>query len=504
MNQATRRRVFWILGVVGIAALAIAVRVAFLMDLGFNSDEAVYAGQAASIAGDSQYLPYFPIFRAHPLLFQTVLSIPYQWGVSPLVGRLVAVGFGLGTVVMIYLTGTTLYSRRVGAIAALILAVMPYHVIVTRQVLLDGPLTFFATLCLFFMAKFGATRKMPWFYAAFGALGLTFLAKEAGVLLLGAIYVFVALFGNVRFRQIVIAGLVFVAVVLPYPLSIVFSGRSTTGEQFLAWQLLRRANHTWEFYFVEVPPVIGWLVLAAALLSVIYLLRRWHWQETLLAVWILVPLAFFELWPVKGFQYLLPLAPPIVIFASRGIVALWETTSIKGRNIEWGPWLGRAAVVVVVASLAVTSWLRIQPASGSTEFLAGSGGVPGGREAGEWVAANIPEGAELLALGPSMANIIQFYGNRRAFGLSVSPNPLHRNPVYEPVNNPDLRIRSNDLQYIVWDSFSASRSAFFSDRLLTYVERYHGRPVHTEYVEVRTDDGATVAKPVIVIYEVRP
>ena len=103
-----------------------------------------------------------------------------------------------------------------------------------------------------------------------------------------------------------------------------------------------------------------------------------------------------------------------------------------------------------------------------------------------------------------MANIIQFYGNRKTFGLSVSPNPLHRNPVYEPVDNPDLRIRSNDLQYVVWDSYSASRSPFFSDRLLRYVERYHGRPVHTEYVEVLTDDGAVVSKPVIVVYEVRP
>ncbi|HKN45553.1 MAG TPA: hypothetical protein VJW23_16705, partial [Propionibacteriaceae bacterium] len=39
-----------------------------LSALGFNSDEAVYAGQAASIAGQEAYLPYFPIFRAHPLL----------------------------------------------------------------------------------------------------------------------------------------------------------------------------------------------------------------------------------------------------------------------------------------------------------------------------------------------------------------------------------------------------------------------------------------------------
>ena len=103
-----------------------------------------------------------------------------------------------------------------------------------------------------------------------------------------------------------------------------------------------------------------------------------------------------------------------------------------------------------------------------------------------------------------MANIIQFYGDRKAYGLSVSPNPLHRNPVYEPINNPDLWIRSNDLQYIIWDSYSASRSSFFSDRLLNYVERYNGRVVHTEFIEVSTDAGRSIEKPVIIIYEVRP
>lgn len=474
------------------------------MALGFNSDEAVYAGQAASIAGDTTLLPYFPIFRAHPLLFQTMLSVPYQWGVSPLVGRLFAVALGVGTVWLIYLLGSTLYNRTVGAVAALLLAVMPYHVVVSRQVLLDGPLVFFSTLSLLLLAKFGQTRKLAWFFASFGAMGLTVLTKETGVVLFGSIYVFVALVGLVRIRHLIIASLVFIVVVLPYPLSIMFSGRSTTGEQFLAWQLFRRANHVWSFYLTDVPPALGILVLIAAAGAVIYARKRWTWNETLLVSWVLVPLVFFQLWPVKGFQYLLPLATPIAVLAARGLTQLATSPRrpawMQGRR----SWVGWTATVVVTASILVASAVRIQPNANTTEFLAGSGGVPGGKAAGEWVGANVPVGAELLALGPSMANIIQFYGNREVYGLSVSPNPLHRNPVYEPVHNPDLRIRSNDLQYIIWDSFSASRSSFFSERLLRYAERYHGRIVHTETVEIRSDAGEIIETPIIVIYEVRP
>ena len=70
--------------------------------------------------------------------------------------------------------------------------------------------------------------------------------------------------------------------------------------------------------------------------------------------------------------------------------------------------------------------------------------------------------------------------------------------------NPDFKIRTGDLQYLVWDSFSAGRTEFFSEKLLYYVQKYNGRAVHTETVKVTTPDGATVEKPVIIVYEVHP
>ena len=63
---------------------------------------------------------------------------------------------------------------------------------------------------------------------------------------------------------------------------------------------------------------------------------------------------------------------------------------------------------------------------------------------------------------------------------------------------------SGNLQYLVWDSFSATRTTFFSEGLLRFVKRYNGRAVHTESVTVTTPDGSTTVKPIIIIYEVRP
>ncbi len=564
--DAGRRDFAWIGALVLIAVLAVLLRVWNLDALGFNSDEAVYAGQGASIAGNREFLPYFPVFRAHPLLFQSIVSIPYQWGVSPLIGRLLSAAFGVATVAMTGAVGARLYGRNAGLIAALIIAVMPYHVVVTRQVLLDGPMTFFATTTLYLLVRYSLSQRPVWLYAAGAMLGLTVLAKEPSILLLGGVYAYFAITPTirVRIRDLVISSLFFVSIIVIYPITISMSGRSSTGHSFLTWQLFRRANHTWLFYPAVVPTAIGLLVLAAAAYGLWRLRTQRSWRELLLLSWIVVPAMFFQLWPTKGFQYLLYAGPPIAVLAGRtlatlpqrplaiGLRPLWQrlqplwarleplvsrlrpnalrrgaassadhgqhdrsqtngyspqSTVVKvrpatvGRRIPVGI-VRIVAVAVVAVSVLIPSWIRIQPASAGATFLAGSGGVPGGREAGHWVAENVPEGAEMLALGPSMANIIQFYGHRKVYGLSVSPNPLHRNPVYEPIHNPDLRLRNNDLQYIVWDAFSAGRSPFFSQRLLQYAERFNGRPVHTQSVTTNGPDGPR-KQPVIVIYEVR-
>lgn len=82
--------------------------------MGYNTDEAVYAGQAAAIARIAGLKEVFPIFRAHPLLFQFILSIVDRIYFSDLAGRLLAVIFGLATVLITYELGKTLYGRLPG------------------------------------------------------------------------------------------------------------------------------------------------------------------------------------------------------------------------------------------------------------------------------------------------------------------------------------------------------------------------------------------------------
>ncbi|HYM63838.1 MAG TPA: glycosyltransferase family 39 protein [Gaiellaceae bacterium] len=490
------------------AVLAVGALLRFweLNRFGLNSDEAVYAGQAASIAGQPELSEFFPTFRAHPLLFQSILSVGFHLGGYDLFGRMISAGIGLATVVLAYKLGALLYGRRAGLFAAAFLALMPYHVLVTRQVLLDGPMVFFATLALYLLARYAVTTHPAWLYAAGGAMGLTFLSKETGILLIGSIYAFFALSPEIRIRirHVAVSLFVMAVVMAPFPLTMMIAGKSETGGEYLVWQLFRRPNHSLTFYPSVVPEAIGLLVVAAAVAGLWLLRREGSWRERLLLAWVAVPAIFFELWPVKGFQYLLPAAPAVAVLAARTFVR-WPAEGSLGPPLLRlrRAWLAPAAAGLVFLSLFLSSWQRIRPSPDGT-LLAGSGGMPAGREVGRWIDAYLPEGARFMTIGPSMTNIVRYYGHRQAFGLSVSPNPLSRNPAYDPIQNPDLEIRTNELQYLVWDSFSAARSPFFSAKLLRYADRYNGRVVHTESITVRTAKGEKAEKPLIVVYQVRP
>jgi 4-amino-4-deoxy-L-arabinose transferase-like glycosyltransferase/putative flippase GtrA len=535
----------WV-GLTAILLVAAAVRLWAIGAVGFNNDEAVYAGQGASLAGDQAYSGLFAIFRAHPLLVQFLNSLPFRFfGVNDVTPRLISVAFGLAGVALAYATGALLYNRRVGLLAAAFLALMPYHVVVTRQALLDGPETTLFLLSVYEMARFARSGQSRWLYGAAFTMGLTVLAKETAVLLVPVVIAFLLLSPEIRIaaRRQLLAIALFLIAVAPYPAAILIGKGTNAAQSFVLWQVLRQANHPWTFYADVIPSAMGPLVLIAGFAGLLYVLRRGLWEDRLVVVWIAIPIAFFELWPVKGYQYLLPLAPAVAILAGlsfdRLLTAATNSTLAYGRvfdrllastatsttsatsatsttltarrravnRLRRSP---QAVVIAVSAVLAITLTSIAVPtagAVGSTSIsgsLAGTGGLPGGRETGAWIRESVPQGAVFLTVGPTMANIVEFYGQRKAYGLSVSPNPIRRNPAYDPIVNPDRSLQLNKIQYIVTDIWSAQRSPFFNGVLRNYVSRYHGVLVYQQSAQTSDSSGRVSTQIVIQIYEVRP
>jgi 4-amino-4-deoxy-L-arabinose transferase-like glycosyltransferase len=477
--------------------LGFSVRVIGLNAVGFNTDEAVYAGQAAGILNDAVLQPFFPVFRAHPLLFQFILALTYAFtGVNDYVSRLLAAGIGTLTLLAVFSLGRSLYGARAGVIAALFMALMPYHVIVTRQVLLDGPMTLFGTLGLCAMAFFARTAKSRWLYVAGVCTGLAFLSKETAIITVAASYLFLVLSPSVRvkLRDVAISLVIAGAMIAIFPLTITLSGASQTGQSYLLWQLLRRTNHPWTFYLDTVMPFIGWLLALAAVAGLIARRRAGTWRETLLVSWIVVPVVFFQVWPVKGFQYLMPITPALSVLAAALFAKLPDGLAHIWRWQVPAAWLRAIGVSIIALSLSLPTFDALRSTPGM-DARAGMGGLPGGREVGLWFKENTPAGSEAIAIGPNIANLVQFYGQRKTHMLSISQNPQQRNPSYEPIANPDLRLRNGDVHYIIWDAYSASRSPFFAKKLMALVRRFHGHAVHTFAIDSST---------LIVVYEVRP
>jgi glycosyltransferase involved in cell wall biosynthesis len=509
-----------------ITALAVVLRFWQLGTVGFNTDEAVYTGSAASLAGNSTLAAIFPVFRAHPLLFQTLLSVVLRIHDTDWTARAFAAVIGIATVGVTFALGRKLYGEAAGLVAALLLAVMPYEVIVSRQVLLDGLMTLCATAALYCVVRFAETGRLSWLLSCASAMSAAILTKETSAVLLGALYVFFALTpaARGRLRQILLASALIVAVVAIWPISLKLAGHTSTGQSYLLWQLFRRANHGPWFYFTVLPSWIGIAVIAAGLAGLVWLRRENTWRERLLGAWIVVPVLFFTLWPVKGFQYLLPISPVLAILAGRalsrplplpgrrGVAPAWvegEKSRAKPTRRQLRDLLqpGRLAMGVLVActvvSLAIPAWTRIQPST-SGNFLAGTGGMTGGREAGKWIQHNVPQGSRLLAVGPSVANVLEFYGNRPVSALSVSANPRDRNPSYTPVINPDLALRDGDFQYLVWDAYTAGHSSFFSAEVLRLIKRFNGVVVYRTASKVNDPLHPGALVPAVTIYQVHP
>ena len=312
-------------------------------------------------------------------------------------------------------------------------------------------------------------------------------------------------------KRIVVAFGCFLLAVSPYPAAILLSGASDTARQFLLWQVLRQPNHTATFYIGVLLTAIGPVIMLVAILGIIATIRIGHWQDRLLVAWLFVPIAFFEIWPVKGYQYLLPIAPAIALVVARAFEAPW-TDWLADQTRRFGlterlpgarAFAGLVVPVVLLLTLVppTTAAVLNTSAQGS---LAGTGGLPGGREAGQWISENVPTGATFMTIGPTMSNIIQFYGHRHSLALSVSPNPQRRNPAYDPILNPDRSIQTLEIHYAAFDIWSAERSPFFATTLRRYLTKYHGRLVYEQHAVARRADGSSGDDVVIQIYELRP
>jgi 4-amino-4-deoxy-L-arabinose transferase-like glycosyltransferase len=487
-----------------IVAIACSVRFWDLSQIGFNNDEAVYSGQAATLAGHEEFSKHFSIYRAHPLVLQFFVSIVFGIaGISDVVARLVPASFGVMTVVITYFIGKMLYGWKAGIVAASVLALLPYHVIMTRQVMVDIPFSFFFTLTLYFMIKYVRTNNLIWVYAIGASAGLSFLSKEVGVMALIVSVIYLLFTKRLGTKNVAILLASFVLAVSPQLLLILTREEAQQAlSLYTVWQLGRTPNHPITFYpDILGQNVLGYVLSALILLSVVYALKNRllrGFPASLLITWVSVPFVFFMLYPVKGFYFLVQLVPACVLLGTSFLFSSWM------KKVPYCTIIAYVFIPLIVLSTSYTPDYFF-PQGEVTKILAGSGGMPHMREAALWIKENVPKDSVFVTIHNSMGNMIKFYSNHDAMAISVNPEPGRHNPSYTPITNIDLMVLTDKIQYFVYDVYSAEMSLNLqrkSDELVNYANKYNAVPIHTEYESFRTDDGRMITKPVVIIYAI--
>ena len=121
-----RLRTWQIVALVGIAALAVALRLTLLTEMPASlfRDEARHALKAARILDDATYRPVYEPEISLPALFLYPLALAFKiFGVSMLTLRLFMASVGVADVLLFFFLARRLFGTRVGLIAAYLFAV---------------------------------------------------------------------------------------------------------------------------------------------------------------------------------------------------------------------------------------------------------------------------------------------------------------------------------------------------------------------------------------------
>ncbi|MBN1877013.1 MAG: glycosyltransferase family 39 protein [Anaerolineae bacterium] len=354
LRQQVKQPETWILGVILLLALALRLwGIGFGLPYEYHVDEVQYVRQAASMG--SQGLE--PVWWNNPPFYKYVLLAEYgglfavgrilgwyastaDFGarhmVDPTILYLLARGttavLGTLTVALAYLLGKTAYSRLVGLLSAVFLAVAFLHVRDSHFAVNDIPLTFFTTVMLLASIKIAQSGKPKWYAVAGIALGLGFATKYsaalAGFPLLAAHLLspgFRFAKGQWGWRRIGLAALATCgAAVLGSPYFVLTPGKVIhdayqalylAGQSgFEGWQIDPAGGFL--FYLKTLSWGLGIGLLLVSIAGLIYDLVRRQPPDVILATFILLGYLFWGRQQMYFARFIIPLIPPLLVLAA--------------------------------------------------------------------------------------------------------------------------------------------------------------------------------------------
>lgn len=343
-----------------ITLLAAALRLLGLdrVPPGLHFDEAVYGLMALDIYHGATPV-FFPAYTGREPLYMYVMA-----GVFRLVGvnaygiRLTSALLGLLTVVLVYALGRVLFSRRVGLLAAAVLAVLYWHLTVSRNGypnILIPPLECLALLLLWKGYRDGRPWQLALGGVFVGGVLYTYLAARFFPITVALIFLYALLVdtrrGRKRLPGLLLAALVALLVFAPlgsYFLShphdfmeragqvLVFKQAPDQVLRVIGNNLLQTAGAFFvrgdprQHYNLPGKPIFDPLMALFFLLGLGVTFRRWRRPEyALLPLWVigmsLPALLTVDLMPQS--QRMFGITPALALLAALGLETVMRQTS---------------------------------------------------------------------------------------------------------------------------------------------------------------------------------
>ena len=373
--------------------LILLASLTFLVGLGrgaiTDADEAFYAEAAREMvqSGDivTPFYNYEPRFQK-PVFYYwlTAATFAATGGAGEAGARLWAALSGIGLVLVTAACARRWFDDGVALLSGAIVATSFGYYSIGRMALPDLPLTFFITVATWagWVAMLENDRhRTRWVLLCAAALGLGFLTKgPVGVIIPALVTVPVVLLErrrlNLRGSDLVLGGLVFAAIALPwYGLMWARHGSAYLEGFFLGDNLERFATERfndprpWWFYL----PVVAGGLLPWTPLALVWVQPVWRFLtrrkdiETLelrLILWAALPLLFYSLSVGKQPRYILPVLPPLAMLLALSVLERTrDWRSLDGARVRVRRQLSVATGGVLAGALLVALAFLLSRAS---------------------------------------------------------------------------------------------------------------------------------------------
>jgi 4-amino-4-deoxy-L-arabinose transferase-like glycosyltransferase len=495
-EKVTRRDNLYLISIIGVALF---LRLWDIGWNGFNGDESIYSGQAASMLGVKEFSDQFSIFRAHPLLLQSLVSIVFAtFGIYDTVARIVPVIFGTLTVFVTYLVAKELFDKRIGLISCTVVALLPFHIVFSRQVLVDVPLSFFVILFLYFIVKYRYTELSMYSYLTGVSCGLSFISKEVGIITVAIFLVYTFITRTLKLKKFIVFLSGLLSAIFPYFFLILT--RQDAWNAFYNYgqfQLSKEVTTLFSLRYSStlVNEALGYVLAILCVVSFILIWKDSRYMKSkkyrdgiiLLALTLGSLFLFYELLPSKGDRFLITVLPPAVILGCSFLIS----NSIRSLRAY-----GLICLVIVPLIIFSNNFFLSKAFPLDDLRLSDNLGNPWDREVALWIKDNTPRDAAVLTPDGKLANIIRFYSAHQVYTIENSQNPAYLN-----VNHVLLTL-NNNVTIIVEDLDDSNTSKSLITEMRKYIEFFNPKLVHTVFKHNSGERNDTDT-PIIKVYQMK-